>query len=85
VSSPYGSLMCRCDCSQVQWSGVTRANTRFGQYTALHTSKPYRWCVHWKKMCHFRQSVHNDPNRIMMPRGVGQTHNEIHADVIPFA
>jgi hypothetical protein len=40
--------------------------------------------VHWEKMCHFRQSVHNNPNQIMMTRGVGQTHYEIHADVIPF-
>jgi hypothetical protein len=31
--------------SQKQWSEVTRANTRFGQYTALYTSKPYRWCA----------------------------------------
>jgi hypothetical protein len=30
---------------QKQWSGATRANTRFGQYTILHTSEPYRWCA----------------------------------------
>jgi hypothetical protein len=36
--------------------------------------------VHWEKMCHFRQSVHNNPNQIMMTRGVGQTHYEIHAE-----
>jgi hypothetical protein len=30
---------------QKQWSGVTRPNTRFGQCTALHTSKLYRWCA----------------------------------------
>jgi hypothetical protein len=40
--------------------------------------------VHREKMCHFRQSVHNNPNRIMMMRGGGKIHNEIHADVIPF-
>jgi hypothetical protein len=30
---------------QRQWSGVTHANTRFGQCTALHTFEPYRWCA----------------------------------------
>jgi hypothetical protein len=30
---------------QRQLSGVTCANTRFSQYTILHTSEPYRWCA----------------------------------------
>ena len=33
------------DALQKQWSGVTRANTRFGRCTALHTSEPYQWCA----------------------------------------
>jgi hypothetical protein len=40
--------------------------------------------VHRQEVSCLGQSVHNDPNGIMVPRGIGQPHDEIHANVLPF-
>jgi hypothetical protein len=40
--------------------------------------------MHWQEMSYLGQSVHNDPNRIMVSGGIGQPHNEVHANVLPF-
>jgi hypothetical protein len=40
--------------------------------------------VHWQEVSCLGQSVHNDPNGIMAPGGIGQSHDKIHTNVLPF-
>jgi hypothetical protein len=40
--------------------------------------------VYRQEMSCLGQSVHNDPNEIMVPRGIGQSHDKIHANILPF-
>jgi hypothetical protein len=39
--------------------------------------------MYWQEMSCLGQPVHNDPNRIMVSGGIGQSHNEVHANVLP--
>jgi hypothetical protein len=55
---------------QRQLFGVFHVNTQFSQYIIPHTFAPYRWCA-LEEMSHFRQSIHNNPDGIVVPRGVG--------------
>jgi hypothetical protein len=40
--------------------------------------------MYWQEMRCFGQPIHNDPNRIVVPGGIRQSHNEIHAKIFPF-
>jgi hypothetical protein len=40
--------------------------------------------VHWQEVSCLGQSVHNDPNGIMVPGGIGQSYDKIHTNVLPF-
>ena len=40
--------------------------------------------VYWQEVSCLGQSVHNDPNEIMVLGGIGQSHDKIHANVLPF-
>jgi hypothetical protein len=40
--------------------------------------------VYRQEMSCLGQSVHNDPNGIMVPGGIGQFHDKIHTNVLPF-
>jgi hypothetical protein len=40
--------------------------------------------VYRQEMSCLGQSVHNDPNGIMVPGGIGQSHDKIHANILPF-
>jgi hypothetical protein len=40
--------------------------------------------MYWQEMHCFGQPIHNDPNRIMVPGGIGQSHDKIHANILPF-
>jgi hypothetical protein len=40
--------------------------------------------MYWQEMRCFGQPIHNDPNRIVVAGGIGQSHNEIHANILPF-
>jgi hypothetical protein len=40
--------------------------------------------MYWQEMRCIGQPIHNDPNGIVVPRGIGQSPNEIHANILPF-
>ena len=40
--------------------------------------------MYWQEMSCLSQSIHNDPNRVVVPGGIVQSHNEIHANILPF-
>jgi hypothetical protein len=40
--------------------------------------------MHWQEMSCLGQSIHDDPNRIMVSGGIGQSHDKIHANILPF-
>jgi hypothetical protein len=40
--------------------------------------------MYWQEMSCLGQPIHNDPNRIVVSGGIGQSHNEIHANILPF-
>ena len=40
--------------------------------------------VYWQEVSGLGQPVHNNPNRIMVPGGIGQSHDKVHANVLPF-
>jgi hypothetical protein len=40
--------------------------------------------VHWQEMSGLGQPVHDNPNGIMVPGGIGQSYDKIHANVLPF-
>jgi hypothetical protein len=40
--------------------------------------------MHWQEMSCLGQPIHDDPNRIVVPGGIGQSHNKIHANILPF-
>jgi hypothetical protein len=40
--------------------------------------------VYWQEMSGLGQPVHNNPNRIVVPGGIGKSHDKVHANVLPF-
>ena len=40
--------------------------------------------VYRQEMSRLGQSIHNDPNGIMVLGGIGQSHDKVHANVLPF-
>ena len=40
--------------------------------------------VHWQEVSGLGQPVHNNPNGIMVPGGIGQSQYKVHANVLPF-
>jgi hypothetical protein len=40
--------------------------------------------VYRQEMSCLGLSVHNDPNGVMVPGGIGQSYNKIHTNVLPF-
>jgi hypothetical protein len=40
--------------------------------------------MYWQEMSCLGQPIHNDPNRIMVSVGIGQSYDEIHAHILPF-
>src|SRR5688572_32585660 len=40
--------------------------------------------MQWQEMSSLGQPIHNDLNRIMVPGGIGQSHDKIHTNILPF-
>jgi hypothetical protein len=40
--------------------------------------------MYWQEMRCLGQPIHNDPNRIVVPGGIGQSYDKVHANILPF-
>jgi hypothetical protein len=40
--------------------------------------------MHWQEMRCFGQPIHNDLDGIIVSGGIGQSHDKIHANILPF-
>jgi hypothetical protein len=40
--------------------------------------------MHWQEVSCLGQPIHNDPYGIVVSGGIGQSHNQVHANVLPF-
>jgi hypothetical protein len=40
--------------------------------------------MHWQEMSCLGQPIYNDPDGIMVPGGIGPSHDKIHTNILPF-